>query len=84
MTGTRIDVATIVAAIAGGEKCARLSATPPTSPHICRRPSVRRREGPVDENFPLGLLRRLHADGLAAEHIITLGWRGAPDGRIRE
>lgn len=32
----------------------------------------------LDENFPLGLLRRLHADGFAAEHIITLGWRGAP------
>jgi hypothetical protein len=38
----------------------------------------------LDENFPLGLLRRLHADGYAAEHIITLGWRGAPDTRIRE
>jgi Domain of unknown function (DUF5615) len=38
----------------------------------------------LDENFPLGLLRRLHADGFAAEHIITLGWRGAPDTRIRE
>ena len=38
----------------------------------------------LDENFPLGLLRRLHADGFAAEHIITLAWRGAPDSRIRE
>lgn len=38
----------------------------------------------LDENFPLGLLRRLRADGFAAEHIITLGWRGAPDARIRE
>ena len=38
----------------------------------------------LDENFPLGLLRRLHADGFAAEHIITLGWRGASDTRIRE
>jgi hypothetical protein len=38
----------------------------------------------LDENFPLGLLRRLHLDGFAAEHIITLGWRGAPDARIRE
>jgi hypothetical protein len=26
----------------------------------------------------------LHGDGFAAEHIITLGWRGAPDTRIRE
>jgi predicted nuclease of predicted toxin-antitoxin system len=38
----------------------------------------------LDENFPLGLLRRLRANGFAAEHIITLGWRGAPDARIRE
>lgn len=38
----------------------------------------------LDENFPLGLVRALQADGLAADHIITLGWRGAPDTRIRE
>jgi hypothetical protein len=38
----------------------------------------------LDENFPLGLLRCLHADGFAAEHIITLGWRGASDAQIRE
>lgn len=38
----------------------------------------------LDENFPLGLLRRLHADGLVADHIISLGWRGASDTRIRE
>lgn len=38
----------------------------------------------LDENFPLRLLRRLRADGLTADHIITLGWRGAPDSRIRE
>jgi hypothetical protein len=38
----------------------------------------------LDENFPLGLLRRLQADGVFAEHIITLGWRGASDARIRE
>jgi predicted nuclease of predicted toxin-antitoxin system len=37
----------------------------------------------LDENFPLGLVRRLRADGLVAEHIITLGWRGASDARIR-
>jgi Domain of unknown function (DUF5615) len=37
----------------------------------------------LDENFPLGLLRRLHAGGIAAEHIIRLGWRGATDSRIR-
>ena len=38
----------------------------------------------LDENFPLGLLRCLQADGFAAEHIITLGLRGAPDSHIRE
>jgi hypothetical protein len=38
----------------------------------------------LDENFPLGLARRLRADGLVADHIITLGWRGASDARIRE
>lgn len=38
----------------------------------------------LDENFPLGLLRALRADGVAAEHIITLGWRGASDSRIRD
>ena len=27
-----------------------------------------------DENFPLGLLHRLRADGLTADHIITLDW----------
>jgi hypothetical protein len=38
----------------------------------------------LDENFPLGLLRHLQVDGLLADHIITLGWRGASDARIRE
>jgi len=38
----------------------------------------------LDENFPLGLVRVLQADGLHVEHIITLNWRGAPDTRIRE
>lgn len=38
----------------------------------------------LDGNFPLAWLRSLHADGLAGEHIITLGWRGASDARIRE
>lgn len=38
----------------------------------------------LDENFPLGLLRTLHADGFEAEHIITIGWRGASDARVRE
>jgi len=36
------------------------------------------------ENFPLGLLRELHDDGLTAEHIITLELRGASDNEIRE
>lgn len=38
----------------------------------------------LDENFPLGLVRVLEGDGLQVEHIITLGWRGASDARIRE
>jgi uncharacterized protein DUF5615 len=38
----------------------------------------------LDENFPLGLLRNLQHDGLSAQHIITLGWRGVSDARIRE
>lgn len=38
----------------------------------------------LDENFPLALYRRLTADGEDVEHIITLGWRGAPDRRIRD
>lgn len=37
----------------------------------------------LDENFPLGLVRVLEAHGLHVEHIITLGWRGASDTRIR-
>lgn len=37
----------------------------------------------LDENFPLGLARALEADGLHVQHIITLGWRGASDARIR-
>ena len=36
----------------------------------------------LDENFPLGLVRVLEADGLKVEHIITLGWRGASDARV--
>ena len=38
----------------------------------------------LDENFPLGLQRVLQNDGFATDHIITLGWRGASDERIRE
>ena len=38
----------------------------------------------LDENFPLALYRTLTADGEDVEHIITLGWRGAPDRRIRD
>lgn len=41
-------------------------------------------KGLLDENFPLGLVRALQADGVQVEHIITLGWRGASDTRIRE
>ena len=38
----------------------------------------------LDENFPLGLVRALQGDGLHVDHIITLGWRGASDARIRQ
>ena len=38
----------------------------------------------LDENFPFALYRGLKADGGDVDHIITLGWRGAPDQRIRE
>ena len=38
----------------------------------------------LDENFPLALLRSLLKDGQEAEHIITMGWRGASDQQIRE
>lgn len=38
----------------------------------------------LDENFPLGLLHALRAEGFTADHIITLGWRGVSDGVIRE
>jgi hypothetical protein len=38
----------------------------------------------LDENFPLGLLRGLREDGFEADHIITLGWRGAAHSKIRQ
>lgn len=38
----------------------------------------------LDENFPLGLVRVLRNAGLEVDHIITLGWRGASDARIRQ
>lgn len=38
----------------------------------------------LDENFPLALRHNLRKDGLQTEHIITIGWRGATDQRIRE
>lgn len=37
----------------------------------------------LDENFPLGLVPVLQTDGLQVEHVITLGWRGASDTRVR-
>lgn len=37
----------------------------------------------LDENFPLGLLRALQADGVVADHVITLGWRGVSDTELR-
>jgi hypothetical protein len=38
----------------------------------------------LDENFPLALVYRLRDDGHEADHVITVGWRGAPDERIRD
>ena len=38
----------------------------------------------LDENFPLGLERRLKNDGNEVDHVITIGWRGASDARIAE
>ena len=38
----------------------------------------------LDENFPLDLERRLKSDGHDAEHVITIGWRGVSDDRIRD
>ena len=38
----------------------------------------------LDENFPLALVRVFEGDGFKVDHIITLGWRGASDERIRE
>jgi hypothetical protein len=38
----------------------------------------------LDENFPLGLERQLKRDGYEVEHVITIGWRGASDDRIRQ
>lgn len=29
----------------------------------------------LEENFPLGLVRVLEADGLHVDHIIAVGWR---------
>ena len=38
----------------------------------------------LDENFPLTLVHQLREDGHDAEHVITIGWRGASDARIAE
>jgi hypothetical protein len=37
----------------------------------------------LDENFPLGLLRTLRANGVQADHVITLNWRGVLDSELR-
>jgi len=44
-------------------------------PLTCRQPCVRRLEDPY---------RTLKAAGEEVDHVITLGWRGAPDQQIRE
>jgi predicted nuclease of predicted toxin-antitoxin system len=38
----------------------------------------------LDENFPIGLIRALQADGFQSDHIIALGLRGISDKQIRE
>jgi hypothetical protein len=38
----------------------------------------------LDENFPLRLHRRLQAEGIDSEHLITLGQRGIPDTEVLE
>ena len=38
----------------------------------------------LDENFPLALVHRLREDGCVADHVITVGWRGASDALIAE
>jgi len=38
----------------------------------------------LDENLPLTLVHRLRDDGHEADHVITVGWRGASDARIGE
>ena len=38
----------------------------------------------LDESFPLVLMSRLRALGLACEHIVAMGERGLPDSAIRE
>lgn len=38
----------------------------------------------LDENFPLTVMGRLRALGFQAEHLISMGERGAPDSAIRE
>jgi hypothetical protein len=38
----------------------------------------------LDENLPLTLVHRLRDDGHAADHVITIGWRGASDARLAE
>jgi predicted nuclease of predicted toxin-antitoxin system len=37
----------------------------------------------LDENIPLALERRLLEEGFTAEHVITLGRRGASDAELR-
>jgi predicted nuclease of predicted toxin-antitoxin system len=51
-----------------------------TSLPQCRRP----REGLLDENLPIALLRRLRSMGIEAAHITELGERGLTDRAIVE
>ena len=56
---------------------------PLASPRTSRRPCARRREDLSRREFPLALVHRLRDDGFDAEHVITIGWRGASDDQIR-
>ena len=93
LTGTRIDVATIVGALAAGESADTLATDYRSALIRSVRPRLRRTRrcsstpsrSPsvltilLDENFPLGLVRVLETDGLHVEHVIPLAWRGASD-----
>ena len=56
---------------------------PHTSRLISRQLFVTRREGTAGRKLPIGVGPRPRGGRYHVDHIITLGWRGAPDARIR-